>query len=250
MTNHAAFNAERWQRAPTASLPGAFIAYNDSLSRRERAVTFALPTPELQLLLERSREFQDLRYVIHLGLRDTELGGEIPDTPAFTPFVQPTDAETGNGYEGVRELTWAPDSRFSKIDPSDPDSGVNAIPSASAYNFVYAWLETPEADLGKLFMGVGNYEGRRVISYRFTHAESMSILQDIAQSLNGEHPGLAVHLGRGPATSVHPFAFRPVLEVSTCAGDGEQREAGRDVTGLINDCGDTFYDYSIPNPPG
>jgi len=59
-------------------------------------------------------------------------------------------------------------------------------------------------------------------------------------------------LGRGLAVWVHPFSFRPVIEVKGAVDKGEYRVTPMNATGLTNgdDDGDSFYDYGFPDPPG
>jgi hypothetical protein len=152
-------------------------------------------------------------------------------------------------------MTWAPNARFTNGEADNANSGQNAIPAASAYLFVMSWMELPERDLATPFTAVSHVLGKRVKNYRFSNAESLSILKDIGQSLSSRAPGLHIHLGNGLAVYDHPFSFRPVIEVRHAVKvheDGsmvEPESGGRNTTGLLNDHGDSFYDFGAPEPP-
>ncbi|MEM6769768.1 MAG: hypothetical protein AAF597_04200, partial [Bacteroidota bacterium] len=202
--------AENWQRCRIADLPALFSAYDEDQAQTERVVTYRLDADSLTSLLKEANNGEDFRFVVHLGITDGHLSPQVPKTPPFVLLIQVL-RKAEDFQRNCYALTWAEDSRFT--DPMQTDSGINAIPAASAYLFVYSWLETPAAALPNAFESVAHEQDCRVKTYSFSTAESRSIKNDIARSLASGNASLLLHLGKGIAVKGHPFSFRPVLEV-------------------------------------
>ena len=246
--------ATAWQRLRPESLPGAFYAFDEKEGYSERVVTYALEKGKLEALYRHveqavAEEKQEVLVTVHLGINGDYLTEQLPTYPAFTLFVQ-LAIKGEERYTNCAELSWEANGRFSSIDPVDVYSGRYAIPAASAYLFVRSWQELSEIELARPFTATSRVLGQRVRSYTFAAAESRQIVRDIGASLRGDKPGIAIHLGSGVAVWEHPFSFRPVVEVRGAVPSTEEAVAGgRRVTGLTNGQGDSFYDYSIPQPP-
>ena len=242
--------AAAWQRLRPEDLPRVFYAYDGKTGRSERVVTYVLGRTELKRIADHAQSSPNFSFVVHLGLIRERFTQDIPEKPAFTLYLQPVNARRGSveDYAHCEELRWEVNGRFSTIDPDGTDSLREAIPAAAAYLFVRSWQELPEAALASPFTATNRVLGERVRSYRFTNEESLTILADIHTSLTSAKPGLAIHLGNGIAIWSHPFSFRPVVEVrGAVAVDGAAAAPGRRLT---NDEGDSFYDFSYPDPPG
>lgn len=231
--------AENWQRCLPEELPRAFYAYNREDRQSERVVTYRLPDREvLTKLTARAQELEHFQFVIHLGLRDRKPRRRIPGQPDFMLFVQLRGVDAGAEEEGY-PLEWVPNSHFGKRNAANTESGRNAIPGAGAYLFTQAWRELPYRDLAEPFTASVRELGRRVKSYVHT----VEVSQTIHASLLGEeNNGLTIHLGVGGAVWDHPFAFRPVVEVSGRFSGADEPENG--------DMGEgSYYDFADPEPP-
>jgi len=242
--------AENWQRCRQEDLPKAFYAYDETEQQSERVVTYRLKGKEtIKSLLDLVGKKKKFNFIVRLGLRTERMTDEIFTEPAFALFIQVhnlgaknEDLET-NGFE----LAWERNSRFSVTQESNANSEANAIPAAGAYLFIHAWLETPESHLAVPFTAATRVMGERVKSYIFSQSESLSIYNDLK---NSKENCLDIHLGRGLAVWVHPFSFRPVIEVKGAVAKGKTRQVPMNATGLTNEDGDSYYDYGFPDPPG
>ncbi len=241
--------AEHWQRCRQEDLPRAFYAYDDEENQSERVVTFRLKGEQnIERLLKEIKDPQNFKFIVHLGLGNADLSAPIPSTPAFELYLQVYN-EKGDWQENCVQLAWEKNARFSKAMEDGTDSGTNAIPAASAYLFVQSWLEMPEFALAKPFTAATRVMGQRVKAYIFSPEESLSILQDIKNSSKNI---VDIHLGSGLAVWDHPFSFRPVVEVQGAVNlkDNEVRTTPMNATGLLNEDGDSYYDFAKPCPPG
>jgi hypothetical protein len=241
--------AEHWQRCRQEDLPRAFYAYDSKEQQGERVVSYRLQGDDLQKLIAQAEKGKEgFKFVVHLGLYPGELNGTLTDEPAFALYLQVYEKE-GDWQNGCIELNWAANSRFSTNMDSGSRSGKNAIPSASAYLFIYSWLEKDEPDLALPFTAASRVMGQRVKAYIFSPAESRSILLDLQASTQDY---LEIHLGNGLAVWDHPFSFRPVMDVPGVVPKGESRKQPVPVnaTGLTDDDGDSYYDFGMPHPPG
>jgi hypothetical protein len=246
--------AENWQRCRQEDLPALFYAYDRKESQGERIVTFRLEKEVLKELYNGVSNLDNLEFVVHLGMTDERITEQIPDSPAFILLIQSLEQKS-DLQENCFLLNWAPNGRFTNSEEDDPTSGKNAIPAASAYLFVMSWMETPEQDLAMPFTAVSHVLGKRVKNYRFSNAESVSIYEDIGRSLKNKVSYLDIHLGNGLAVYDHPFSFRPVIEVKNAVQVNKKGELKKPLvghrlaTGLTNGTGDSFYDFSNPEPP-
>ena len=247
----AARAATVWQRLRPEQLPQIFYAYDTDSGHSERVVTYALGGEALARLADRAQPSEAFSFVVHLGVLADYLTPDIPEQPAFTLFLQPVNDKHDGGYDHCEQLSWEANGRFSTIDPEGTNSPREAIPAAAAYLFVRSWQELPGAELGRPFTASNRVLGERVRSFRFSNEESLTMLDDIRTSLGSDAPGLAIHLGNGIAIWSHPFSFRPVVEVRRAvADDGAPLPRGRRVSATSNGEGDSFYDFSYPDPPG
>lgn len=242
--------ARTWQLTRSEDLPRAFYAYDDVEERSERVVTYRLSKKQIvRLVKEATATKGSFHFVVHLGMYDLDLHGPISDTPAFTMFMQVLK-KNSDWQERCEEATWAKNARFSTINPAGTGSEAQAIPAAGAFLFVHSWREMPEAHLARPFTAATRVLGERVQAYAFSKDESQSILLDLQSSLSSKKCYLDIHLGNGLAVWVHPFSFRPVLEVSNATKADKKRDFSRNVTGLSDgDDGSSFYDYGVPIPP-
>lgn len=238
--------AENWQRCRVDDLPGLFSAYDVKQAQTERVVTYRLDPDSLAELLKDTKEEGNYKFVVHLGLIKNHYSVEVPTNPPFVLLIQVL-RKASDFQRNCYALTWASDSRFT--DPLQTDSGINAIPAASAYLFVYSWLETPAYELSEAFESVAHEQDCRVKSYSFSSDESRSIRNDIERSLKTGNPSLLLHLGKGIAVKGHPFSFRPVLEVENAVQPAKPGKTARNATGLTDDDGNSYYDFSLPHPP-
>lgn len=242
--------ARTWQLTRSEDLPRAFYAYDDVEERSERVVTYRLSKKQVsRLVAEATVAKGSFQFVVHLGMYDQDLHGPISDTPAFTMFLQVLKKST-DWQERCEEATWLKNGKFSTINPAGTESEAGAIPSAGAFLFVHSWREMPEAHLARPFTAATRVLGERVQAYAFSADESQSILLDLQSSLGSKKCHLDIHLGNGLAVWVHPFSFRPVLEVSNATKRDKDRAFSRNATGLSDeDGGSSFYDYGVPIPP-
>lgn len=239
--------AEAWQRCRQEDLPKVFYAYDAEEKQTERVVTYELPDKHLKLLASAATQNDQLQLVVHLGLHEGRLTERVPDQPAFALLLE---LRLGKKAVAVHELTWLKNGRFSTNMSVETQSLTNAIPAAGAFLFVHSWMQMPEADLAAPFTAASRVLGQRVKSYIFSVVESRSILEDIIAT---GAKGLQVHLGNGLAVWSHPFSFRPVVDVVDGAPDEDSSLERRALfTGQApgNDDDNSYYDYSIPNPPG
>lgn len=239
--------AEWWQRCRQEELRRAFYAFDEDKQQSERAVSYRLAGKDnIEALIKEVENPEQFHFIVHLGLRGQDVQGPILDTPPFLLYLQASNG-ADDWQQNCFELSWVKDSRFSRLMEDGTDSGQNAIPAASAYLFVQAWLELPEVALAVPFSAASRVMGQRVKAYSFSMAESHSIYLDLT---NSKKYCLDVHLGKGMAVWDHPFSFRPVLEVRGAVTDLAQRTRPVNATGLTNPEGDSFYDFGQPIPPG
>lgn len=250
-------NAKNWQCRRQEDLAAAFYAYDTEEKQQERVVSFRLDHDKLAALKASVPFDEAFELVVYLGLRNKKASKTVRKKPDFVLYLEVL-TKGSKPQRNCYELTWVKNGRFSTTFQDDTNSGKNAIPGASAYLFVQSWLQTPEAELALPFTAATRVLGTRVKSYRFSAAESVSIMADVETSLaatKGKKKDKAVahldiHLGSGMAVWAHPFSFRPVLEVKHGADPLATRAAVPFVSRLVNDSGDSFYDYSYPDPPG
>lgn len=238
--------AENWQRCRFNDLPALFSAYDADQAQTERVVTYRLDKKSFTDLLADADKAGDFRFVVHLGLAEKYRSERIPKNPPFVLLLQVL-RKADDFQRNCYALTWASDSRFT--DPLQTDSGLNAIPAASAYLFVYSWLETPANLLGHAFESVAHEQDLRVKSYSFSVDESRSIYIDMKRGAKSEGSTLLLHLGKGVAVKGHPFSFRPVLEVENAVAAGKPGKVARNATGLTDDEENSYYDFARPPPP-
>lgn len=240
--------AKNWQRCRQEELPGLFYVYDEKEGHSERIVTYRMAGDQFKAFYDGIPVKKDFKLIVHLGLKTNHYSESIPESPAFVLMVQclvkPTDWQ-----KECYALDWEANSRFSSGAEDDSSSEKNAIPAAGAYLFVQSWMETPESHLAEPFTAVSHVLGRRVKAYVFSPTESRSIYDDMTNSLASKKPCLDIHLGRGLAVYDHPFSFRPVIEVKNAVDPKEMGTVARNATGLVNDNGDSFYDFGEPIPP-
>lgn len=228
--------AERWQRCRQEDLPRLFYAYNDSSDRlrSERVVSYQLGGKKVETLTKKLSLDKPFNFAVHLGAHSSDLQGPVPDSPAFTLFLEAAVQTEKKQAFKCQELSWAKNSRFNKRTEDDVTSRRNAIPAASAYLFVQSWLELPEVALARPFSATAHMMGKRVKSYLFTAEESRSILRDIKLS---ETKALQIHLGNGLAVDDHPYSFRPVVEVKGGATKESNKAVSAKTHRLVNEQG-------------
>ncbi|NJC24912.1 hypothetical protein [Neolewinella antarctica] len=250
-----AASAARWQRCQTDDLPRAFYAFDASgtKAQTERVASYRFGRGEANRLLRAAKGTSGFQFVVHLGLDKTDLSGSVATAPAFQLYLQVLSADTG-WQQGCEVGTWVKDGKFSAGNSVVTASSLNAMPAAGAYLFVYSWLETSQAELAQPFTATTRVTGERIQAYTFSKVESESIYLDMLAGKKGRKRGVEshvdVHLGNGVAIWAHPFSFRPVLEVSGAITQDGNRSFQRDASGLSDTEGASFYDYSLPTPPG
>lgn len=270
--------AETWQRCRPENIPALFSAYDEAEQWSERLVTFELGKKGIETLWARfGIDPPGFNLVVRLGLEDDYLAAVIPEVPAFTLLLEidettKTKPKSKNEPSNCLPMRWNKDGRFSIADSDQneyTDSKQNAIPAASAYLFVYSWMQLSEVQLAEPFTAVSKVLGKRVSAYRYSTDESRSIYLDLVQMLFlkktpkagvpykdlNQSARLQVHLGNGLAVWEHPFSFRPVVEVGSTlqplvstggTGSGKIRP---ESSGLPDETGNSYYDYSQPMPP-
>lgn len=227
-----------WQKVLTNQMNQLFIGYDEKAGETERVAAFTLSSDVLQEIASIRDSVKHI--VIHLGARKSKANKfvETPNTPYFIPLLQ---AYTDKNLSHVYAMTWETDPAFleNTSEEEDANSEVDAIPGASAFLFVRSWLEKPYTELYDPFVGIADGITRRVKSYIFSEEESKVILDNIG---NGNGKQLLMYMGNGIRVSSHPFAFRPVLEVSNTQKT--------DVKGnVLSGSSASFFDFSSPCPP-
>lgn len=232
----------QWSRCLTEDLTNLFYAYDADNQQTERITSFRISGNALSALDGAIQAAgTDFRLLIHLalkpGYRDVE---EIPEKPYFLPIVQVV-AKGGAvyAYQNGYAADWNPNPDLPLSTQTQTDSGINEIPGAEAYLFVQAWVETLHLELGDCFESVSYDPYRRVRSYTFSAAESKSIADKIT-SFGAATAQLSVHLGKGMTVSTHPYAFRPVVEISQLAPGNAD---------LFAKAENGYFDFSQPSPP-
>ncbi|MEM6396524.1 MAG: hypothetical protein AAF741_09265 [Bacteroidota bacterium] len=246
---------ERWQRCRTEDIPGLFYAFTELEAQTERIVSFYLEgedlkafdkhlKKEIEKYCDNSDPLKRCRLAVNIGLTAGYDGEFAPRNPHFCLMLQPYSPELE--YDTLNwRMKWDPNPTFPTDPKQSPLSGRNAIPGDGAFLFVHHWLETEHYELSSAFESSAYQLGRRVKSYRFAAQETVSISEDLAAILDGGR--LYLHLGRGISVSTHPFSFRPVLEVAGKAYLERGRQYNDNGSG---DHGGSFFDYSVPIPPG
>lgn len=247
-TESVAELAENWQRCRSEDLSALFTAYSTDRQQTERVVSFQLPDQAFTDLLNDAKGATDWCFIVHLGLKKNSYSEQIPTSTAFVPFIEAYSAGAKPKNRKYYLLDW--DAKTPLLDPKNPESGINAIPGASAYLFIHEWLETPDDELGYAFNGLVNQQDRRVVSYVFEHEESKSIANDMNVLRGAKDTGLYIHLGSGPVVKGHPFAFHPVIEVRNKQSTEKSAEILRNATGISDGSGGSYYDFGGSVPPG
>lgn len=233
--------AENWQRCRTEDIPSLFSVYSKVYKRAERVVAFRLPDIAFAALLKDAQSSKDPQFILHLGVKSMTYSDQLPEDTAFTPYIESYSSAAGKRSHYA--LEW--DAEPPVIDPNKTESGINAIPGASAYLFVHSWLETPAENLGYAFDGLVDQQDRRVESYIFEKDESAAILAD----MEAGKAELFIYMGSGPVVQTHPFAFRPVIEIRNRSVSDLSKKTLRNSTALSDGDGGSYFDYSLPNPP-
>lgn len=234
--------AENWQRCRSEDIPALFSVYSTEYQRAERVVSFRLPDSAFAALLTEALSVKSRQFVLHLGVKPQAYSDQLPEETAFAPSIESYPPAKGTPRRD-HLLEWDPKTPV--INPKATESGINAIPGASAYLFVHSWLETPADALGSAFDGLVGQQDHRVEAYVFEKEESAAILAD----MEAGKAELLVHLGSGPVVSTHPFAFRPVIEIRNRKAGKLSRKTLRNATAVSDGDGGSFFDYSNPHPP-
>jgi len=234
--------AENWQRCRSEDIPALFTVYSTEYQRAERVVSFRLSDSAFAALLADAQSVKSRQFVLHLGVKSQTYSDQLPDDTAFAPSIESYPPVKGASRRD-HLLEWDPKTPV--INPKATESGINAIPGASAYLFVHSWLETPADELGYAFDGLVGQQDRRVEAYVFEKEESAAILAD----MEAGKAELFVHLGSGPVVTTHPFAFRPVIEVRNKKSGKLSKKTLRNATAVSDGEGGSFFDYSNPQPP-
>lgn len=238
--------AENWQRCRSEDVASLFSAYDVKQAQTERVVTYKLKRKAFERLYTHAVNGNNPRLIVHLGLQKDHYSVRVPTEPPFVLMIEALH-EISEYQKNCEILEWEPNSKFD--DPDGAESGENAIPPASAYLFVQSWLETPLEELADVFQSIEHEQDRRVKAYVFSEEESASIISDMANSLESNAGELYLHLGDGLAVKGHPYSFRPVLEVVSAVNPKKPGKTPRNVTGLADDDGNSYYDFSRPVPP-
>jgi hypothetical protein len=240
--------AEQWQRIRAVEIPSLFSAYDKEQKQTERVVSYRLDKKWMQRLHDQVKDKEDFQFIVHLGLLKDHYSEQVPDQPPFVLMLQ-AYCKASDYHKKCYGLTWASNSKFA--DAGGTGSQMNAIPAASAYLFVYSWMETPLEELDLPFTSAAADQDLRVQAYIFSKAESKTINRDIGNSLSNqeEEPELCIHLGIGIAVQGHPFGFRPVMEIKNAIPNGKLGKVNRNSTGLTDGNGGSYFDFSNPIPP-
>lgn len=237
--------AENWQRCRTEDIPGLFQGYDADQKQSERLVTFRLSADDLKDFRKTIKPSSDkLRFVVHLGLLHDEFPHRIPKDPAFCLFIQ-AYYSASDYQKQCFPLLWEPNGKFAG---TSTNSSAEAIPAAAAYLFVHSWMETFSEDLALPFESVSHDLDRRVQAYVFSNNESKAIASDLGTDKKSAD-GLDIHLGRGLAVAGHPFSFRPVIEIRNPVRSKKSLKILAKATGILDDDGDSYYDFGGPIPP-
>ena len=241
--------AENWQRCRTEDIPGLFQGYDVGQKQCERLVTFKMSKEALKAFQATIKMGSDkLRFIVHLGLLHHDFPSRVPEQPAFQLFIQALYNEE-DWHKNCFSLEWDPNGKFSQSGGKSTNNNSEAISAASAYLFVHSWMETFTEDLAMPFESVNHDLDRRVKAYQFSNDESKAIAADLGTP-KVSADGLYIHLGRGLAVSGHPFSFRPVIDVANPQRSNSSSEIFAKATGLMDDDGDSYYDFGAPIPPG
>lgn len=244
--------AEQWQRIRAVEIPSLFSAYDKDQKQTERVVSYRLDKKWMQSLHDQVKGKEDFQFIVHLGLLKDHYSEHIPDQPPFVLMLQ-AYSKASDYQKGCYGLTWASNSKFANA--GGTGSQMNAIPAASAYLFVYSWMETPLEELDLPFTSAASDQDLRVQAYIFSVEESKTIRRDIENSLeNGKNnkdevPELCIHLGNGIAVQSHPFGFRPVIEIKHAVIEKKPGKVARNSTGATDGDGGSYFDFGTPIPP-
>lgn len=245
-----------WQMCRHENLPGLFLACHatDGTTdeyQTERIVTFVLNNAQMEeiiklgeaMFLESENECDETkkpRFLTHVGLKDGYLNADKIGLPYFTLFLQIRNDDSGR-YDNCFELKWQPNPSFPTNSYESPLSGKDAIPGASAFLFVHKWLETPVRDLAKVFEATAYNLGRRIKGFRYPDEDTSYILEAMKEENSSNTGVICLHLGSGITVDSHPYAFRPILEITQVKpGVNSAADGGG---------GGKFFDFASPVPP-
>ncbi len=232
---------ENWQRCPAADLPDMFMAYRKKTAVAERVASYRMPAGgTAALVAELKKQTGDYQLVVRLGLTSPTDSGEsgYTDTPRFVLLLQ--ILPEGSSPESLKRcfsLSWNPDENFEGKAFEETGSGIDAIPGAGAYLFVYAWKETAQDYIAATFANQIDDPAQRVVCYTYSTQESM-IVGSKLMKWSGDSE-VKIHLGSSFAVHQHPYCFRPILTIT------------RGATAAANDDGDgeQMFDFGHPQPP-
>jgi hypothetical protein len=242
---------DEWQKCRMKNLPDLFMglykvrdeAGNETEeTQAERLVTFRLDNADVKKIVELTEDMEEgtnPRFLIHLGLKDGYLSDVKIGSPRFTLILQIRNDGSGL-YDNCFELKWEPNPAFPTNAYESSLSGKDAIPGASAFLFVHRWLETPFHNLAKVFEATAYNLCQRIKAYRYPTQDTQPILDAIKEQDAGGTGLICIHLGSGITVSSHPYAFRPILEITKVSDSKVDAAASG---------GGKFYDFSTPVPP-
>lgn len=233
----------RWQTCLHRDVPGLFLAFDSVNVQTERVVTFTLDNASTSEVIKIAKALvvknKNPRFLIHLGLKEGYLSENKIGDPHFTLFLQIRDDNTPI-YDNCFELKWEANPSFPTNAYQSPLSGKDAIPGAGAFLFVHRWLETPFRDLAMVFEATAYNLGRRIKGFRYANEDTLPILAEMERE-NANQTGLVcIHLGSGITVNSHPYAFRPIMQIT---------QKLTTASGLLIGDGGSFYDFAGPIPP-
>ncbi|MEL6142651.1 MAG: hypothetical protein AAFQ37_12005 [Bacteroidota bacterium] len=247
-----AIYVRNWQRARAEDMPNLFYGFDTVQDQTERIAAYSLTDDQIASIVELGNKAgEDVGFIVHLGLDENYLGSFAPVSPHFFFILQVIDGKNTEPFEGGFRMQWDPNPTLPTSATDAAQSGIDAIPGAGAYLFVFSWLETPHGSLSNVFELSAAELGRRVKCFKYgvknknsnSPSESEVIHQTLVDTVTNGEAKLSVYMGRGIQVSTHPVEFRPILEV------GEKASSSPRANNDGGNGGGNFYDYSNPSPP-
>lgn len=228
-----------WKRYSHTQMADLFYAYDDKNEKKiERVTSYRLSQAGVDSLRKETAKVDNSTLRFIMACKKPNMGGFIDVKPGFSPILAIDSFDDKTKYF---DLKWEADPHFLRdTELPGPGSGIDAIPPAGAFLFVFNWLAQKYYELPVTFEDTFRSVANRVESYIYIPAETKIIADKIKRAAK---PAVYIHLGVGLSVPSHPFSFRPVIEIR------EEKEAVRSTANTSAIDHATFFDFSRPCPP-
>lgn len=240
-----------WQKILPTQIPNLFYAYDETQERTEKVVSYKLSQEGVERLQQLDPEKQNYELSFILASKKPSRSRTVNNSPTFAPVLAiDLTPDSKDAQLEYYELEWERNPHF--LDSSENHavrSGIDAIPAAGAFLFIYNWLRQSAYQINQVFEYDLFSELKRVRAYTYIVDETKKIIADIQKEHDpSTEINVYIHLGVGLSVEDHPFSFRPVIEVHPKATKAKGKTRTKEDV-FIELTSSSFFDFSRPCPP-